>query len=233
MTKLSKIVPLLLLIAAPGPGQKQPDPTSGPSLEETLSWLKTKVESAAGYSVDVTVSGRDSTYDREHRDHYYSSHTYVSVSAQGCGLSWADRRGGLNGSFGVSHVWEDGHEYTFERGKWRKSQPNDDDPESDTESSNVILTDLTPDVKVTRVEGLDFMFGEARQPWDSKFKGDLAYKNPKLDFTGTFTQFWVRALSSDGRKEVKFAFSDEALAGRVAKALAHAIELCGGKLEPF
>lgn len=60
-------------------------------------------------------------------------------------------------------------------------------------------------------------------------KGDLAMGHPEFSTHVTPPVFVVQAMKSDPNDQNTFVFLNEEQANRMAKALAHAVELCGGR----
>lgn len=184
----------------------------GPSLKETLTWLQGKI---GPNSPDENVETRLVVRDRE--DHDWSDHWYsqrVLSFTEGGSLRLRTRE------------WGYGY------------KPHD--PSHDTTMElQVSLGELNPKVKVRKwtlsdkygEQSPDFVYSLQLEGRNGRhvFKCDYWYGSETGGTPGNLLGEH-HALLFDG---VELTFAEKELTDRIAKALSHAIKLCGGKAEPF
>lgn len=207
-TSLTVNVAYLLLLAAASPlalSQTAPE-SNGPSLDETSQWIVQAMQ-RAGHSFAYNTKGEIPNVYLSHRD----ADRYGSISFRGCTVSWTHQRDWLQA----------GHYLNVQDNTWHiidnavSGHPESSSEEAivHTTTDNIVvnLADKTPDVLALR--GMD------------------EYVPQGAHVTGNTTKFFVSLLPTVGKinNEPSFIFEDEDFAHRVAKALGHAIGLCGGK----
>jgi len=181
---------------------------SGPSYDETMAWLKEKIESHAGFDYRETDTfhsdeslRREGVTPYQHIPdkvgHSHVTYRYRIVSYEACQLKWAID------NHGDSMSWGD-------------------------EPARLALSNLQQNGYIVHAFDVQRFGGADNDPtYPTTIEPEAASYSavvPTLNGEDRTVPGW------------SFVFADGQLAQRVAKALNHAIELCGGqeaKLEPF
>ncbi len=210
---------LLLLGAMPwgGHGQtkKEPTPSTAPSLQETMDFIVRKLDGLTSATVGhMTINGGDFLVT-DFQD-------VRNPKAAGCKLTYDIRD--------VTHSVCD-HPCSYEGIlRWRTS---------------LLLSELSPTVNVRPWFTADNKPEQNAYVLALQAIRDQQVIMDRFDDAGMFDDgSWNNAFSrfdqlrlkeSEPRpsKDVGILFQDRDLADRVAKAFEHAIDLCGGKKEPF
>lgn len=183
------------------PATQAQTPDNGPSYQDTINWIVTKM--AANERI-VTVGQQwyeDKATNVNYQYPFGHWNVMVAQSFQGCLYSYTDRA--------YEHIWKNNGGSVFDGGI--------------TYTDNVMTIDLSKtSPKITTSTGFHY---DEFYPQTRVYNGNVT--------PGVF----LNAPNSDGKGNVSLGYYnpnyDGTLTPRLVAAFSRAIELCGGKAEPF
>jgi hypothetical protein len=223
-------------VSAPAHRQKGVKPRAageasetGPSLSETMNWIKGQLEEKGGYTQRLDKTGifhvpygGQALDGVRSREFYLDSIEYKSISVSGCLISIS-----LVRSFADNqNFYLDGKPYRYDdNGILAESRDSPLVPRQDSLVNTIInLRDFDPDLVASPVNSFELSSKNSKYWENMKIEENNIY--PSLHYEVPLTK-------RDGKYGGSFYFHEPEIADRFAKAVSHAIKLCGGKAEPF
>lgn len=161
------------------------------TLQETLEWMKSKLD---GNAVVVVFEEPDS-YDKQAFKKWYYYYTYGLVKIDGCTLSYK-----------VKTEWT-----------WLDNNPRMADKQAKSEPFTLART-----INFAKLDPLDVRV----LPWTENIYGEKEFRFKE-------NAWGIDLKPRDDDYYPRINFGTKEMAERFAKAAAHAVRLCGGKVEPF